>query len=155
MLYFFKLQGLFEVTKKEKVVGIEIHTKQNHEDGYYPLGVSTVAHETVVFNTKTTGSRCGKTGSNGIEPVNSTTEKEDDFQYGKTKIDNVQNSGRIMYLWNQLPYGRSRTLCTHEVHVGTATHWDDCKQKDKNAHSTNPVRKASPEEHTVGQTFNI
>ncbi len=70
-------------------------------------------------------------------------------------VNQVQHSGGIHHLGAQLANGRAGAFCPHQVHVRTAGHLNHRQQEHQNTHAAQPVGKAAPEQHTVGQGFYI
>ena len=69
-----------------------------------------------------------------------------DFTSINTEIDDIQKFCSNTDLRYQFPYRRSRTFCSHDVHIIVSCHGKNSKDKYKNAHASDPVGKTPPDQ---------
>ena len=136
---------------KKKVIGIKIHSKKDHKHGNDNLIVGTVAGNTVVLNTKASGTCCTKAQAQCIEQRHASKKQEDHLHNCHQNINGIKNLGCGLNLGNQLAYRRSRALCFHQVHVVASGQRQKAKDKHQHSHTPDPVGKASPQQDTVGK----
>ena len=56
---------------------------------------------------------------------------------------------------NQPADRRSRAFCLHQVDCGSTGYGEEGHNKNKDTHTTDPVREASPHQACVGECFHI
>ena len=153
--YLFILGCLHYFLRQKQIIGIKVDSKKNHKDRDHHLIIRAVACNTVIFDTKTTGTCGTKTKAQCIKQRHFSNEKENDLHNSQNNVYGIQNLGCGLYLRHQFADRRSRALCFHQIHVISTGKRQQAENKYQYSHSANPVGKASPDQHTVRQSLHI
>ena len=114
-----------------------------------------VAGKAVIFDAETAGAHRAEGGGECVERRHAKGDQQNDFQNRHGQINAIQNLCGVLYMRHKLGDGGAGALGAHQVHVGTAHHGQDGHDKDKYAHTANPVCKAAPEQAGVCQRFHF
>ncbi len=153
--HFLHAKSCLPFFKQKKKIHIEIHAKQKHKNRRYPLNVRGIPGHTVILNAKAPRTRRTESRSHRIKYRHAAQKQQHDLHHGQKQIDLIKDCRRMLHLRYQLAHGRPRTLRPHQVHVRSPGHLDHCQQKHQHAHAAQPMGKAPPEQHTIGQTFHL
>ena len=140
------LEGFGYLPGDDVVVEVEVSAEYQHEDRNYPLDVRAVGSEAVVADAETTRTGCTECRANAVEKRHAAYEENDDLEYRESEVDVVEHFSCGSYLRYDLSDGRTGTLCSHEIHVGTACHRDYGKEEYENSHTADPVGQGTPHE---------
>ena len=99
---------------------------------------------------------CRAEGKNqAVEQVHAPQQQQNNFDCRKCKIHPVQNPCRGHGLRHQFILLRSRYLRPDQIHGVLLIQLREHQHEHQHAHAANPMGKASPKQHSLGQRFNV
>ena len=151
----FHAEGFFGLSQQKKEIKAEVYAKQDHKHGYDILKIGRIPCHTVVFDSEASCSCCSEGEGQSVKQRHPSCQKKQDLKQRQRDIDRIQDFGSGLQLRNQLFHRGTRAFCLHQIHVIASCKRKQAQDKDENAHSADPVSKASPEQNAVGQAFHI
>ena len=147
--YLLGRNGGLSLFAKHQIIKVKIHTERDHGDCQNPLLYRCVCCTTAVQHGKASCSGSSHGECDRIKCLHAGKQQGSNGKKCHAKINLIQNFSGSAHSRNKFGNSRSRALCLHQVHDGTALHRKQCKNEHKNAHTANPVGKASPEQAGV------
>ena len=149
------LEDLLPVSAQQEVVCIEVDAEHQDEHSDDRLHERRVAGAAVVPDTEPSGPRTAESDTDCIKQRHAREQEKDDLRDGECEVDRVQYFGRVPHARHKLAHGGPRALRAHETHVVSAGHGKDRKNKDDDAHTSDPVGKAAPEQAGVAERLHV
>ena len=149
---------LFILPQEKDKVCIKVDAEQDHENRDDGLLKNRIAGNTVAENAETSGAGGAEAQAETVKKRHARDEEQYDLCDGHTEVDHIEDHGGVADLGNKLSHDRARALRPHHMHLtahSPLTHGHYGEDKDDDAHTADPVGKASPEEAGMAERFNI
>ena len=134
----------------------EVAAGEEHENGNHDLNVRTVViGDAVVFCRKSAGGDRAERVADRIEEMHAAEPEENRFHEGQREINHEKNLGcacdpRSQLIVMRLDSGNFRVEERLPAH---AQHRQNCKRKDNDSHTADPVGQRAPEKNAAGEAF--
>ena len=144
-----------EFSSQNEEIRVEVDAEHDDEDRDDDLQQSRIARAAVVSDTETAGTCAAERNAKRVEHGHAADQQTYDLCDGDPEIDGIQYFGSVLHAGHEFADRGARAFRTHQVHVVAARHGKHGQDEDDDAHTADPVGKASPEEARVAQGFNV
>ena len=140
--------------EKQEIQG-KVQAEKKHVDGYDDLYGGAVACDAVVGDGEAARTGGGKTDGHALVQSHAGNLETNDLKGDQTEVHSVQDLVGLTQPGDQLAGGGTGHFRPHHVHRTGFTVGNDGRDKYKDAHASDDVSGASPEENASWQRFDL